>query len=231
MTNTNSIFSSNVGIGDGLTQVNRLLELFDDTNDVIPRFIQASQGNVGLELIRQSGTSNTSNRDWRILNDNSGIFVLQNATNGTDYITQFRISPSVTGVDTDIRPLQDNTFSLGSSSARWDNIFATNPLINTSDFREKKEIKAIQYGLEALEQLMPVSYFWKSGDADKKLGLIAQDVLKIIPEVVNVPENKEDLLGIKYTELIPVLIQSIKELNEKVEKQQMTIDELVSKSR
>ncbi len=218
--NTFSFFQSTVGIG---RFPGRVLDVQEDTDDLVARFAQRSQGAVGLELVRQNGSVNNTNRDWQILNDDIGIFTIGDATNGTNYRTQFRLSPTVASVDAHFRPMVDNTFDLGSSTERWDDVYATNPIINTSDIREKKEIHAIEYGLETVKKLRPVSYYWKSGDTDKKLGLIAQEVLEIIPEVVNVPEDEEGLYGMSYSELVPVLIQSIQELSELVKTQEERI--------
>lgn len=221
-----SFFSSNVGIGKF---PGRILDVQQDTDDLIARFAQRSTEAVGLELVRQNGNINDTNRDWQILNDDNGIFTIGDATDGTNYETQLRLSPTFFSADAHIVPLQDNVFDLGSSSARWDDVFATNPIINTSDFREKKEINSIEYGLETIQQLKPVSYYWKSGNADKKLGLIAQDVLEIIPEIVNVPEEENGLYGITYSELIPVLIKSVQELSEALQQQELKIKEMESR--
>lgn len=204
----------------------RKLDIQSDAGDLIARFIQSTSDNVGLELVRQSGATNTSNRDWRILNDDSGIFLLQDATSGTGYTTQFRISPTIAGVDTDFIPLQDDVFDLGSSNARWDNVFASNAFIQTSDMREKKEVTEIDYGLETVNRLRPVSYFWKDGDKNKKIGLIAQEVLEIVPEVVDVPETENGLYGMSYSELVPVLIISIQELTTLIKNQERRITKL-----
>lgn len=221
-----SFFTSTVGIG---RFPSRQLDVASESEDLIARFTQENAGNVGLELVRQTGNINNSNRDWRILNDDTGIFLVQDATNGSNYRTQFRISPTIAGVDTDFIPLQDNVFDLGSSSARWDNVFATNPIINTSDIRMKKDIEAIDYGLETVNRLRPVSYFWKKGDTDKKLGLIAQEVYEVVPEIVNVPQDGNGLYGMSYSELVPVLVKSIQELTKLVDDQEKRIAALENK--
>ena len=89
----------------------------------------------------------------------------------------------------------------------------------SSDRRLKTNIKNLQYGLKEVLALEPVSYNWKKTPAvDKQLGLIAQDAKKTIPEIVSGNE-KTGTLSINYTELVPVLINAIKE-------QQQQIDEL-----
>ncbi|MFD2163497.1 tail fiber domain-containing protein [Paradesertivirga mongoliensis] len=92
-------------------------------------------------------------------------------------------------------------------------------VLGSSDRRLKTNISNLKYGLNDIMQLQPVIYNWKKKpDSDKLLGLIAQDVRPLIPEVVKGDESKETL-GIDYVGLIPVLINAIKE-------QQKQIDEL-----
>jgi len=120
----------------------------------------------------------------------------------------------------------------GGSNFRWNKVFATNGTIQTSDIRAKKSIINITYGLKDILNLRPVSYNWKKekGNTQQSLGLIAQELLAVVPEVVNIPEDKKDLLGVNYAELIPVLIKSIQELNYKIESQSAEIAQLKSKS-
>ena len=47
--------------------------------------------------------------------------------------------------------------------------------------------------------------------------MIAQELLEVIPEVVVVPENEKELLGVKYADMIPVLIKAIQEQQEQIE--------------
>jgi hypothetical protein len=119
-----------------------------------------------------------------------------------------------------IAPSADNLYSLGASATiRWTAVYATNGTIQTSDRRLKTNIKTLNYGLKEVLSLQPVSYNWKEKPtSDHKIGLIAQDVKKLIPEVVIGDEAKEKL-GMNYAELVPVLINAIKE-------QQKEIDDL-----
>ncbi len=119
----------------------------------------------------------------------------------------------------DVSPNVDAGSNLGTSTKRWSTVYAAAGTINTSDRRLKTNIINLNYGLKEVLAFQPVSYNWKkTPDTDKQLGLIAQDVRKIVPEVVKGDESKENL-GMNYTELIPVLINAIKE-------QQKEIDDL-----
>lgn len=137
-------------------------------------------------------------------------------------------------------PDTNNAFRLGNASNRWIGVWATNGTINTSDRREKKNIRNLKYGLKEVLQMNPVSFNWKNkNNPETKLGLIAQDVLKIVPEVVkthawktkeNGDKIKEELdkLGVYYSDLIPVLIKAIQEQQEIIDNQNTKIEGLTS---
>jgi Chaperone of endosialidase/YadA head domain repeat (2 copies) len=119
----------------------------------------------------------------------------------------------------DVYPVNDNFTNLGVPANRWTAVYAVNGTIQTSDRRMKKDINNIKYGLNTLMKLRPVSYKWKKGSQDVNLGLIAQEVQKLIPEVIDVGDDKDKTLGMKYTELIPVLISAIQEQQKIIEQQ------------
>jgi hypothetical protein len=114
-----------------------------------------------------------------------------------------------------------------------------------SDSRIKADFESLPYGLEELMQLRPKKYTQYnsqfednrlviSEDHNTNIGLVAQDVVDIIPEAVNKPWNEEEeLWSISYEKLIPVLINGIQEQQQIIEEQdsrmknmQAEIDEL-----
>ncbi|WCO01743.1 tail fiber domain-containing protein [Psychroserpens ponticola] len=85
-------------------------------------------------------------------------------------------------------------------------------LTQFSDRRLKQDIADLHYGLNEILQLQPKAYHWKKNKQEhKSLGLIAQDVQLIINEIVNTQNDESKTLGISYIELIPILINAIKE--------------------
>lgn len=104
----------------------------------------------------------------------------------------------------------------------------------SSDSTLKKDIKNLDYGLDEVMKMRPVSYFFKDKNIrGKKLGFIAQEMQPLVSEVVhdkvyekdkdgNEIEKKADHLSMSYTELIPVLTKAIQE-------QQAIINDLKSK--
>jgi hypothetical protein len=56
----------------------------------------------------------------------------------------------------------------------------------------------------------------KSNEKDAKIGLLAQDVQKVLPELVKESDDKQGTLSVNYQGLIPVLINAIKEQQEQL---------------
>ncbi len=107
--------------------------------------------------------------------------------------------------------------SVGRRVQIWDCLEVKGKFVNSSDLRAKKDIESVKYGLEAVKKLTPSSYNWKSTpNPHKSLGLIAQEVQPIIPEVVY--KDEEGQMSIAYLDLIPVLINALKEIDGKIER-------------
>lgn len=85
-----------------------------------------------------------------------------------------------------------------------------------SDLRLKNITNNITNALLDIDKINPIRYTLKNDESQRqRIGLIAQEVQEIAPEVVDVDEK--GFLSIRYTELIPLLIQSIKELKAEIE--------------
>jgi hypothetical protein len=91
---------------------------------------------------------------------------------------------------------------LGSGSTSW---------AAQSDMRLKKDISLVQGALDKTMQLKGVTYNYTYDDKDepRRVGVIAQDVLKVLPEAVL--EEEDGFLSVRYSELTPLLINAIKE--------------------
>ena len=101
---------------------------------------------------------------------------------------------------------------VGDTISRWTEIFSINPLNQSSDARMKTDIQDLSYGLDEVLAMRPVSFMWKEKYDDRThLGLLAQDVQALIPEIVQVSEDEAIPLSMSYTDLIPVLIKAIQE--------------------
>jgi|9_EtaG_2_1085328.scaffolds.fasta_scaffold02842_4 hypothetical protein len=86
-----------------------------------------------------------------------------------------------------------------------------------SDISLKENIKPIESALNKVEKLQGVTFNWKEQDIanlKEDIGFIAQDVQKVLPELVR--ENKDGKLSLRHQGIIPVLLEAIKELSDKV---------------
>ena len=100
---------------------------------------------------------------------------------------------------------------------------------SASDVRIKKNITDTHYGLSTVMQLRPVEYTLISNEL-KQVGFIAQEVNKLVPEVITGIEGdleKGEILGITYANLIPVLTKAIQEQQKQLEAQSKKIDYLL----
>ena len=77
----------------------------------------------------------------------------------------------------------------------------------------KEDIVTIPNALDKVKDLRGVSFSWKESGR-KSIGLIAQEVEKIIPELVNETDGVKSLA---YGNIVGLLIEAIKELSDKVE--------------
>ena len=87
-----------------------------------------------------------------------------------------------------------------------------------SDIKLKKNITDTKYGLSDVLKLRGVDFDWKEKrDGRHDIGVIAQEVKEVIPEVVREVDDFEGgtYLTVDYSKLVPVLIEAIKELSER----------------
>jgi hypothetical protein len=86
-------------------------------------------------------------------------------------------------------------------------------MTSTSDINQKINIVEIADALNTIMQLKGVEYNWKD-TGDKGMGLIAQDVEKIIPYLVSENENGKSIM---YQNMVGLLIEAIKELKREID--------------
>ncbi len=92
----------------------------------------------------------------------------------------------------------------------------------TSDERLKENVTTIQNALEKVSSLRGVEFDFKE-TKQKQIGVIAQEVEKIIPEVVG--ENPNGYKGVQYGNLVGLLIEAIKEQQKQINELKETIEQ------
>jgi len=82
-----------------------------------------------------------------------------------------------------------------------------------SDERLKENVKTVKQGLHHVDAMRPVAFTYKDDDKEH-LGFIAQELEDLVPEVVE--EDEQGFKRVRYAELIPVLVNAVKELSMRV---------------
>lgn len=105
-----------------------------------------------------------------------------------------------------------------------DNLIVTGDINVNSDARLKANIISLGFTLGKLLQVDGKTYTFKEDkNHNSKIGLLAQDIEKVFPELVT---ETNGIKSVNYQGLIPVLINALKEQDEKMKVQQSQIDEL-----
>jgi len=90
-------------------------------------------------------------------------------------------------------------------------------VFSSSDVRLKTNIKDIPQALDKISKVEGKSYTFKSDHKEQiHFGVIAQDLMKLFPHLVR--QNEDGYLSVNYLELIPVLIEALKEQQSTIQK-------------
>jgi hypothetical protein len=87
--------------------------------------------------------------------------------------------------------------------------------IATSDRRLKTDIQTISNALDIVKGLHGV-YFTRIGETQRQVGVIAQEVEEVLPEVVHT--SLDDLKSVSYGNIVGVLIEALKDVSKRLEK-------------
>jgi hypothetical protein len=156
---------------------------------------QSGSSYVPLAKIKTTGTSRTRSISFGALhnNDNTidGTIHAINSDNTNHYYWLFK---------------HDGSF------------YSQGDIVAFSDARLKTNITPIDNALDKVNQLTGVTFNRIDGGYDQRYtGLIAQEVEKVLPEAVVYNNDEQNTMGVAYGNMVGLLIQSIKELSNKVD--------------
>jgi len=100
-----------------------------------------------------------------------------------------------------------------------------------SDRRLKKEIVTIPDALAKVMDLRGVNYKWKDPESEQSLqmGFIAQEVEKVVPEVVHTADDEMQTKAVEYQYLVGLLVEAIKEQQKQIEALETKINSIALK--
>jgi hypothetical protein len=127
----------------------------------------------------------------------------------------------------------DNVMRIGgwsASSNRWQldmsgNMTVAGDVTAYSDARVKENVVTVEDALDRVQKMRGVFYNrTDSDDKKRKVGVIAQEIMEVLPEVVN--QDNEGMYNVSYGNVVGVLIEAIKEQQSQIEDLKNQITEL-----
>lgn len=108
-----------------------------------------------------------------------------------------------------------------------------NSIAGSSDARFKSNINPIENSLQKVQQLRGVTFDWKTEEFPERafsdnraLGFIAQEVEKVLPEVVQTEKTAEGYKSVQYDKVVALLVEAIKEQQKQIEVLQKEIKKI-----
>ena len=133
-----------------------------------------------------------------------GTFTIHNTTSDADILLVGNDGGSaVTALTLDMSAAGAATFN--------------NDVTAFSDERLKDNIETIPDALDKVCQMRGVTFNRTDFDGEKQMGVIAQEVEKVIPEVVREDESEDKIKSVAYGNMVGVLIEAIKDLKAEVD--------------
>lgn len=220
-----------VGAGSGIT-VNADDVALDTTNDRNVSHgavsIIAGNGLTGGGDITESRTLN--------IGAGTGIDVAADAisVDVSDFMSNGSDNRVLTATGADAMNAESGLTYNGSTLAVTGNITATGEITAyASDDRLKNRIGLIEGAVEKISHLNGFYYEWNDtakslglDDEEQKVGLSAQEMNKVLPEVVRNSTVGEDYLTIQYDKVVALLVEGMKEQQEHINQLTARIDEL-----
>lgn len=140
---------------------------------------------------------------------NGGVSFLPNSSNGAAQIVTNRATTASTSFIMDIR---DGNTTVGSISHT-----NTATAFNTSsDARLKHDIVDAPEASSLIDAIKVRSFKWNADNSEQRYGMVAQELLEVAPEAVSVPADEEQMMGVDYSKLVPMLIKEVQQLRARV---------------
>jgi len=190
----NGIFNSNVGVGTASPSKILHVQPESTTDDGI-RLTNSAGGNL-INLYQENSTE----AFIRMYSNN--VEKIQLRANGNSYFNGGNVGIGTT----------NPSYKLDVSGT----IRATGDVIAYSDARVKENVETIPNALDKVKAMRGVGYN-KIGEEKRSVGVIAQEMLEVMPEAVH--QDEQGMYSVAYGNLVGVLIEAMKE-------QQAQIDEL-----
>ena len=106
--------------------------------------------------------------------------------------------------------------NLGTSDSRWGTAYLVNSPNVSSDQRLKENITDADDAGSTIDAIQIRKFDWIDSGKHQSYGVVAQELAEVFPEATSVPQSEEDIMGVTYEKLIPMLIKEVQSLRNRV---------------
>lgn len=167
-----------------------------------------SGGTLSGELL------STSANAYRLLSSNYGAFL---RNDDASFYLLFTASGDRLGTWNSLRPftvsLTTGGVTMGHGLSVTGNITASGNVTGYSDARLKSDIEQIDGALDMLDQVRGVRF---TMNGERSIGVIAQELQAVAPELVHEADDEDKTLSVAYGNITGILIEAVKELRAEV---------------
>ena len=82
----------------------------------------------------------------------------------------------------------------------------------TSDARLKTNVSDAAPASALIDAIQVRQFDWKVDNSHQRYGMVAQELFEVAPETVSVPADPEQMMGVDYSKLVPMLIKEVQSL-------------------
>ena len=132
----------------------------------------------------------------------SGNSFIQMRAGGTTALSQISFMRDTTGT-----PVQVGVISTTGTSTSYN---------TSSDQRLKENIADADEAGSKIDAIQVRQYDWKADGSHQDYGMIAQELQAVAPEAVSGDADSEEMMGVDYSKLVPMLIKEIQSLRNRV---------------
>lgn len=225
LNNTNSIIENNY-LNNSISFIGSSFNIFRDINSNVKIFAGRSRNINGNTVDNWYNyisdiNNNTASSDKSLFYIYGNLY-LNDPINGNamihSYFNNYNIKIGIGTVNNDIGlsnlMIVNMDTNFNSNITVNNNIYLKGTILSPSDINIKTDINIISSPLEKINKINGYTYKRKD-TGNYETGLIAQEVLKILPEVI---KYNNDIYNISYGNMCGLLVEAIKELNKKIEK-------------
>ena len=179
-------------------------------------FVQGSSGRVGIAESAPGAQLDVSGST--IIGRNDGATISSNEIRGTLYVTgNVGINTATTGYSLTL-PNSDDFLGRAMAYA-WSTY---------SSARYKQNVAPMPNPIETAKKLQGVEFTWKE-TGHKDFGFIAEEVGKVLPQLVSYDADGENAIGMDYSKITSLLVECVKQQQNQIETQEDRIKQLEKK--